>query len=689
MTAVQIERLEDPPNTAATTQEALPVLAAKRSAHDPYLTWAGYTDFRYLDTGRHGAIRLAGRLREGHSLTQAMQSVNVGGQAALDARAILDTPYFTATMAHATDEACHALLRDAEFVLAEPGMRPIGLGDPQATLSTAAKTATTRRDESPDPLEQDIVIGVVDGLCGFANEAFCAGGRSRLDCYWDQEGVATLREPGGGTHWRLPVGAGYGRELDRSALNALVQRMLQAGASTSQRVELEKALYRELGHKTPSDADWSHGTHVLGTVLDELTDEIRPGLIYVQLPEPALRDTGARWAAANVLDAIDYIVRRAKKDAKVVINLSLGAFAGPHDGTSMVERAIDSIAAQSQGRITVVVAAGNAGNVTDDGTGSRKRCHAKVELDALGAPNASRTLRWEIDRPDSTESFMELWLPRFDGKDPGGLRVSLEHEQDPDMASTEVDPGATRPIAQAGSVVAAVINATGSAQVPNGQRGMVLIALGHTRALGQACAPTGCWLITLANENKAPVTVDAWIERRDVPGELRGYRPQYGFTPDTPHLTEEGSLATLANGKKSVVVGALALNRVAGQYEVADYSSRGPAETAAGSQTAQEPNRRGPDAYAVGQRTSRGFFSGTKKDLAGTSIAAAQVSAAIASALMASTTKPDATPLDALSSLAYQRLQVLGQPNAAGETIALAPDLYDRLVVLPKAGLSE
>ena len=30
------------------------------------------------------------------------------------------------------------------------------------------------------------------------------------------------------------------------------------------------------------------------------------------------------------------------------------------------------------------------------------------------------------------------------------------------------------------------------------------------------------------------VAVEAWIERRDVPGELLGYRPQYGFAEDTP-----------------------------------------------------------------------------------------------------------------------------------------------------------
>ena len=146
-------------------------------------------------------------------------------------------------------------------------------------------------------------------------------------------------------------------------------------------------------------------------------------------------------------------MRHVKNDARAVINLSLGAFAGPHDGSSLLEQAIDSIAEQSNGRITFVVAAGNTGRVTDDGTRDAKRCHASFTLKA----DESRVLAWDIDRADSTESFLELWSPRVDGS--AGLSVALAHAQNPELTSGEVGPDTVHDISRNGSVVAMVNNA--------------------------------------------------------------------------------------------------------------------------------------------------------------------------------------------------------------------------------------
>ena len=394
MSVMPSEPLQDGSGKTAGAEQPLSV----HSRLDPYLVWAQRTEFRYLVHGERGSLRLAGRLRENQSLAQAQASVRAVG-AALDARMILETPFFTATMSPVSDEACSALLRHASYVLAEPGMRALDLPEPSAALTTLAGSGASSPIAQPTvPLEHPIVIGVVDGRCGFANDGFCSGSESRLDRYWDQGGAPPTRPADEGAWWSAPSGHRYGRVLDRSALDAIARRLSEA-ASTSQRAEIEKTIYRRLGHTPPQDADWSHGTHVLDTVLGELTDRFRPGVIYVQLPDAALRDTSARWTAAHVLDAIDYIVGHVKDGARAVINLSLGAFAGPHDGSSLLEQAIDSIAEQSNGRITFVVAAGNTGRVADDGTGDAKRCHASFKLPA----SAERVLAWDIDRADSTE----------------------------------------------------------------------------------------------------------------------------------------------------------------------------------------------------------------------------------------------------------------------------------------------
>jgi len=254
--------------------------------------------------------------------------------------------------------------------------------------------------------------------------------------------------------------------------------------------------------------------------------------------------------------------------------------------------------------------------------------------------------------------------------------VSLQHTDHASIKTNDVEPDRERGIEVAGAVVASVINATGRVAIPNGAPGLALVALGHTRGSGSPSAPMGRWSIRIANPGAGAVDVDAWIERRDVPGELAGYRPQYGFAND-PRLNERCTLATLANGMSPIVVGALEVAS-SGEQHIADYSSCGPSLPAPGYGGAKPPpTRPGPDLYAVGQRRSDGFFSGTTKNLAGTSVAAACVTAAIASALADRATPPDSTARAALTRLMRARWSA-----AAGAS--LGPGLNPSNVVLPR-----
>ena len=170
--------------------------------------------------GERGSLRLAGRLPRQAGFAQAQASVRAVG-AALDARMILETPFFTATMSPVSDEACSALLRHASYVLAEPGMRALDLPEPSAALTTLAGSGASSPIAQPTvPLEHPIVIGVVDGRCGFANDGFCSGSESRLDRYWDQGGAPPTR-PADEVHGGPRQAATAMAALHRSALDAI------------------------------------------------------------------------------------------------------------------------------------------------------------------------------------------------------------------------------------------------------------------------------------------------------------------------------------------------------------------------------------------------------------------------------------------------------------------------------------
>jgi hypothetical protein len=169
---------------------------------------------------------------------------------------------------------------------------------------------------------------------------------------------------------------------------------------------------------------------------------------------------------------------------------------------------------------------------------------------------------------------------------------------------------------------------SGAEGCPNGAGALVLVAIGHTldRAGGR-CAPAGVWRLTLRNARREPTSARLWIERRDAPGELPGYRPQYGLGSEgsAPGATGRAGagagagpampdLGSMAGGRRTVVVGAHWTKE-----DAAAYSARG-------------SDLRTVDLTAAGRRAGAGFFTGTCKDLQGTSFAAARVSGALLAA---------------------------------------------------------
>lgn len=286
-------------------------------------------------------------------------------------------------------------------------------------------------------------------------------------------------------------------------------------------------------------------------------------LVLVQLPSRTTLDTSGGSLAVHILDGLRYIVRRAEAirpdfpprgqslgqldfnefrvdpdnpprpgqegdtafpDNRVVVNLSYGAIAGPHDGTSIVERAIQALAgglAPERAGTWVVLAAGNA---------HQSRTH--VRLDIQGGQ--SKSIVWTVGPDNLLESYLEIWLPDVDRESggspsrhvascwrvrirpPGGLPV---HELGAGQAPMLFDGAGQCPVA--GAVYAH--------RVVQGERGtMVLIAVARTQrplAGSGACevpiGPHGDWAIEVGIPPAVRAlagrhfVVHAWAERND------------------------------------------------------------------------------------------------------------------------------------------------------------------------------
>jgi len=410
----------------------------------------------------------------------------------------------------------------------------------------------------------------------------------------------------------------YGAEVDGHTLDELIARFTTPGGVD------EAALYTAAGFARLAAGADPHGTHVLDLSAgwpDPLRDAPQSptlreasgnaSVVFVQVPEAAIEDLSGAWLTVYVLDGVRYIVDKAGPGRRVVVNISLGAFAGPHDGTSLLEAALDDLL-ERHPNLAIVLAAGNA-----RGQGT----HAELTLE----PGEQARVRWVAPVGDVTETFVELWVDGEEAQRPGVV-LAIEPPVVPAVALGPAQCGQAlvwRQPDEGGKALCAVVSTPASGR--SGQR-LMLVALAPTDGQGtRAPAPSGAWCAVLHNTGRLPAVVRAWIERDDPTPGRNGSLRQAAFIDA---VTDANTLSSLAMGRRTIVVGSYVLDT----GHAAKDSSLGP-------ESSEKDQRAGPDVMAPGlAHRDRGILAAGGRTLVparkgGTSMAAAVATRHVVNAL--------------------------------------------------------
>lgn len=450
----------------------------------------------------------------------------------------------------------------------------------------------TGADEPTDPvvpLAAMKVVAVIDHGCPFASGKFrvyekgAPTAKSRVKLLWDQDPFRQTVYPSvrpNGEVVNAPVGSASGEywvafsngrpgallknhpstdgQISPGSVDALMQANVVNG------IVDEEACYEAIGYHTMR-SNHTHGAHVMDIACgwpnplrerDERPDfAATADIIFVQLPRATVSDTSGGAMTAYVLEALHFIVENTSADADVVVNLSYGTFAGPHDGSSFLERAIDEICSVRP-KLKVVLPAGNSFN---------EDCHAQLRVD-----KQAQTLRVVVPPDSIRDTFVELWWTGtvpvvVTLRAPDGTQFELPTDDRPMVWRSD----SKQPLGYGCSLMRRTGLRTLSADKKNS---MVLVAIAPTISPDgtQHTAPYGTWEIVLTSE-PSPVVVDAWIERGDaVSGAgFRASQARFEVDPtDDPSslyaesqpVRKRGTINTFATGKMPYVVGGVYAN---------------------------------------------------------------------------------------------------------------------------------
>lgn len=286
---------------------------------------------------------------------------------------------------------------------------------------------------------KELLIGVLDDGCPFAATQFLttlAGNMvgTRVRGIWDQNRDKQPVSMSGNRQ--------FGEELTDFGFGLEYLRDLPAPAppgqiglnewinlhSTPSHVIDESGCYADAGFQSMARRE-SHGAHVMDMIAGRIPPSSRVGpprdrrdppswkpgvdpasgadVVFVQFSEACIRDATGVWLKDYVVEGIQYILSFADPAVtrKVVVNVSYGPTTGPHDGTALLEAALDALVTQFDGtlgkpKLEIVLPAGNA----YFGEG-----HVELTRRMTTEPD-SVEWTWRLPPDNSVLCFAEIWM---------------------------------------------------------------------------------------------------------------------------------------------------------------------------------------------------------------------------------------------------------------------------------------
>lgn len=668
------------------------------AAIDPYLVWAFASGFEYLqspelidDSGMPLEIPVVIELADGITVTDILNetvSTVDTGEGALHGILTVSDLYRSVPIAledvrfltaHVSLPAFFDELKAGGFLYSKVKRFELGLAiesrRTRLMYSTNLLRSTRFTQEHiqlslPDVpmIDSDVNLAVIDDGVGFLNHGLrrdSAIESTRIKYFWNQNEIDVSVGSRLQANWPTDFTIGHfhndylmlnGWQLSDRQINSWLTRLNADEVS-------EHAVYSAYQY-WPLSHSISHGTHILGIaggydnshdtgVASPIKTRLSTvDIIGVQVASTNRRfnDTSGRWFSYHLLDAIRYCLLRgddlAVQEATtqgnvtaevkpMVVNMSLGNMAGPHDGSSIVESAIDEMYKLRNG-ILDSGARGRTNNslefVLSSGNQKLARSHAKLSIQS----GSSKVLTWRALPDDATPNFMEIWLPESHS-DTQSCESIIIHIESPSgqNPSGPIKCGDTYELKR-NNVVECVVVYLPPEKMAAGKNGMILLALAPTNnVLNDKTVQPGEWKVTVENLNEEDLTIKAWIQRDDsvfnrptIGRQSRFDDPNFSHFMASGHTRKndfgnesyirlEGTISAIATGEHSIVAGAYRYS----DDEEADYSGQGDATIRKTSALAVAD-----DSITCRGVISSGSMSGSKAALDGTSVAAARVS---------------------------------------------------------------
>ena len=455
-----------------------------------------------------------------------------------------------------------------ESVRRQPFVRSLeGAQFLQPALTGTAGETGARPDLLPFGNQTDggegTVVGIIDYGMDFAHQNFRnPGGGTRLLSIWHQEGFSHAGNP-----------FGYGREYTQDQINHALE---------------QTDPYGSLGYQ-PDSIRGTHGTHVADIAAGNGRGSSAPGiapranLVFVDVARAYVPIGASNVVASSfgdsvrLVEALQYVFAKAG-NRPCVINVSLGTHGGPHDGSTLVEQAMDVLVRDTPNRALVIA----AGNFFDAG----------IHASGTVKENAHLDLVWEVTHGDWSHNELEIW---YRGQD----RLGLELIAPGGHSLGKIEPGSNGELVQANKVLIFVSNRLDD---PNNNDNTIGIFLDPD-------VPAGQWIVRLHGMVVQDGSFHAWIERDNL------FPSRFGPPYDNTH-----TIGSISCGHETIVVGSYDAHK--DSLPLSYFSSAGPTRD---NREKPEISAPGHHVLAAHSRTGTGVVRKS-----GTSMAAPTVTGVVA-----------------------------------------------------------